>query len=55
MDDDGGGGDSGRKLCCCCWREADGGRTKALQLVTRSGVSGAGDGVAAGLPLVDPT
>jgi hypothetical protein len=60
LEEDGGGGDIGRKLCC---RVAPpvapaGGaatcRANAPQLIL-SGVSGAGDGVAAGLPIIDPT
>jgi len=54
VDEEGGGGESGRKLCCCCCRAAPGGRANAPQLIL-SGVSGAGDGVAAGLPAMEPT
>jgi len=54
LDEEGGGGESGRKLCCCCCRAAPGGRANAPQLIL-SGVSGAGDGVAAGLPAMEPT
>jgi len=54
LDEDGGGGESGRKLCCRAAPGGGAGRVNAPQLIL-SGVSGAGEGVAAGLPAMEPT